>query len=77
MTQPRKPLPLRKIPKRGVYAGIRSCSDEWPPVWVMGRDYYGNSTQIDLHTDEAERLGKWLIKAAEYLKQREAKGKRK
>lgn len=61
----RKPRNLKSIPQRGLYAGIGEtlCGHE---IYIGG-DYYGDSAQVHLFTDEARRLGEWLLKAADYL----------
>ncbi len=67
----RKPKPLTSKTHRGSYAGIRETSYEHQ-VYIGG-DYYGDAAQIHLFADEVERLGKWLLKAAEYLKTKQSR----
>lgn len=71
----RKPRPLKRIPRRGVYAGCCETSSEHQ--FYIGGDYYGDSAQIHLFADEARKLGEWLIKAADYLEQPRCLAKRK
>lgn len=68
MTQPRKPRPILGAPGDHLYAGIEPTY-LGHPIYIGG-DYYDSTAQIHLQAHEAERLGKWLIKAAEYLKQK-------
>lgn len=66
MRRVQKPRALKKLPRRGLYAGIGETSHEHQ-IYIGG-DYYGDSAQIHLFDDEAERLGRWLIQAAAYLR---------
>lgn len=68
----RKPKYLRPMPERGTSAGIEKTI--YGHIVFIGGDYYGDHAQIHLFADEAERLGKWLLKAAEYFKAKRSCG---
>jgi hypothetical protein len=72
-----KPRPLEQMNSRGKtrgsYAGISKAETKFDHSIYIGGDYYESSAQIHLFPDEAERLGKWLLKAAKYFEQRERK----